>query len=772
MTPCLAASQRAAACRLAAALQRAADGASAVLLPGACRASSSAASCAAPAAPPAPPPPAESWPVVVAGGGPTGLTAALLLSRLGVRCLVLERSPRLTDHPQAHFINHRTMEVFRGLGGLAGEVAAAMPPLAEWRSFVYCASMTGRILGAVDHFKGQSTPHAPAISPEPVAHLSQHRLVPLLARRAAAADGVDLRMGHRLLEQRQLQDDDVEASHASAPKNLHSAATRVSAPGAFGVGVGVELLVAPPGGGAPYAVRADYLVAADGAHSPVRAALGLPMLGPGAMQHLINIHFSSPEMGAALRGREGMLYFVFNAAVIAVVVAHDLGAGEFVAQVPYFPPLQAAEEFTPDACAALVRAAAGRPGLALRVRQVRPWTMGAGVAAGYGGGRVLLAGDAAHVVPPAGAFGMNTGVQDAHNLAWKLAAVVRGAAPPALLATYEAERRPVAEANMRLSVANFYEALRVPQIMGLDFRAATALHSALGSAALGWAPAALRRGVLDAAVAAGRAAAGPVAALRRGELEALFETGDTLRLQYPKEDLGFVYGAGGGAVCVDGAPAVQRFAGRCRRRSRVCAPPRIDFPALASGFLRADDDERAAVAAYAAPKPRDEPFAPAALPGARLPHFGVRVLRAGGLDPPPEGWREDASSVDLPAAAGLQLLLLLSPGQSGQGWADAARAWNAGGGVRVRLCPVVVVQREDDVAGVAGDVAAVLDVGQRWEGLRGVGPSGALLVRPDGHVAWRRRGGGDAGALAAAAAAVLRGAAARGEGAHGGAELK
>ena len=96
-----------------------------------------------------------SWPVAIAGGGPTGLTTALLLSRYGVPCVVLERAPALTDHPKAHSINHRTMEVFRGLDGLAGEVAAAMPPLEQWRKFVSCTTLTGTGLGTVDHFKAR-----------------------------------------------------------------------------------------------------------------------------------------------------------------------------------------------------------------------------------------------------------------------------------------------------------------------------------------------------------------------------------------------------------------------------------------------------------------------------------------------------------------------------------------------------------------------------------------------------------------------------------------
>ena len=123
----------------------------------------------------------ESWPVIIAGGGPTGLTTALLLAKYGVRSLVLERGRALTDHPQAHLINMRCMEVLRGLGGgaegdgngsskagaaagtgaaagrrrssVAAQVVQRMPPLEQWRRFVYCNGMSGEVLGMVDHFK-------------------------------------------------------------------------------------------------------------------------------------------------------------------------------------------------------------------------------------------------------------------------------------------------------------------------------------------------------------------------------------------------------------------------------------------------------------------------------------------------------------------------------------------------------------------------------------------------------------------------------------------
>lgn len=136
---------------------------------------------------------------------------------------------------------------------------------------------------------------------------------------------------------------------------------------------------------------------------------------------------------------------------------------------------------------------------------------------------------------------MNTGIQDAHNLAWKLAAVLSGRADPALLATYQPERRPVAQANADLSVNNWHEAIRVPQALGLDPRAAELVNSVVANAPL---PGPVASWLLDAALAAGKGLATAVVPLRRGALQDILASGMSLRLQFPREDLGFVYTQG------------------------------------------------------------------------------------------------------------------------------------------------------------------------------------------------------------------------------------
>jgi hypothetical protein len=136
---------------------------------------------------------------------------------------------------------------------------------------------------------------------------------------------------------------------------------------------------------------------------------------------------------------------------------------------------------------------------------------------------------------------MNTGIQDAHNLAWKLAAVLTDHAEPALLASYQPERRPVAQANADLSVSNWHEAIRVPQALGLDPGAADLVNKVVSNVPL---PVPMASWLLDAALTAGRGVANAVIPLRRGALQDILASGMSLRLQFPREDLGFVYSKG------------------------------------------------------------------------------------------------------------------------------------------------------------------------------------------------------------------------------------
>ena len=195
-------------------------------------------------------------------------------------------------------------------------------------------------------------------------------------------------------------------------------------------------------------IRARYVVAADGARSGVRAQLGIPMDGRGTFSKSVTIYFRA-QVGPLLRGRNLSVIYVNHPALrgfIRVEKPFDRGFLAINALGdPSNPRTDVATGLTEERCVELVRIALGAPDLPVTVDNVMPWDAEASVATRFRDGRIFLAGDSAHVMPPNGGFGGNTGVQDAHNLAWKLAMVLNGSAGEGLLSTYETERRPVGQ---------------------------------------------------------------------------------------------------------------------------------------------------------------------------------------------------------------------------------------------------------------------------------------------------------------------------------------
>ncbi|MFA1548281.1 FAD-dependent monooxygenase [Actinomadura chokoriensis] len=364
---------------------------------------------------------AADTPVVIAGGSLVGLATALFLGKHGVPSMVVERNEGLSPHPRARGVNARAMELFRW-AGIEDELRA-MPSakaLAGNSGIIAAESLAGKELGALKEGYHRDTG---ATDDDDAGWLGatgwclchQHEVEPLL-REHAARHGADLRFGTELAG----FDQDAD-------------------------GVTVRLRDAA---GAERSVRAGYLVGADGAGSLVRRLLGIGTDGPGALAHFLNVRFRA-DLTGPLRGRRFVMCYTISGSSRSALLPVN-NADEWLLHVPYDP--DRAEEFTPEHCADLARTAAGVDGLDVTVEGVASWESAGRVAGSFAAGRVFLAGDAAHVMPPTGAFGSNTGIQDAHNLAWKLAAVLRGEAGPGLLDTYEEERRPVAEATVEQTV--------------------------------------------------------------------------------------------------------------------------------------------------------------------------------------------------------------------------------------------------------------------------------------------------------------------------------
>ena len=229
--------------------------------------------------------------------------------------------------------------------------------------------------------------------------------------------------------------------------------------------------------------------------------------------------------------------------MISVIVAHDMEDGDFVAQIPFFPPIEKVSKYTKDYCLNLLWKAIGED-VDLSIKNIKPWTMSAVVADTFNQGNVFLAGDAAHLFPPAGGFGMNTGIQDAHNLAWKIAYVVQGLISPKVLQSYSDERRKVAIRNTCLSISNFEETVKVARVFGLDPALANGLVSVL---AAGTKMPYLQQSVetfTDSLLSLGKmqtSRRSPLRPLQQLYLNNLLTQEKSLRLLYPEEDIGFCY---------------------------------------------------------------------------------------------------------------------------------------------------------------------------------------------------------------------------------------
>ena len=540
-------------------------------------------------------------PVLVVGAGPVGLMASVLLAGRGIENLVVDRRDGPHRAPQAHVANPRTLEICRAAGFDMERLRAASTPREDGSHVAWVTTLAGEELGRLP-YERQGDENL-TITPTPLLNLPQHRFEPILLERVEREPRSEVRYRHRWVS----LDQDTG---------------------------GVTARIDDLASGETLEVRCRYLIAADGAGSRIRNALGIDMIGPDRIQSFAMIHFEA-DLRAIVRDRPAMLYWVLDPEVAGVFVAHDIDR-TWVFMHPYDPDAESDAAYTVETCAAIVRNAIGADeAVAVTIRDTSFWTMTAQVAARYARERVFLAGDSAHRFPPSGGMGMNSGIQDAHNLIWKVAAVEEGWAPRSLLATYEVERRPVAQTNADQSVNNAMKMWEVLQALGI------VLDDPGGS-----------KQRMEAALA------DPHARERLAEaIEHQREHFDMIGLQ-----LGFRY---------------------------------------ETGAVAAEDESPASLASAG---PASE-YVPTTAPGARLPHAWIER----------DGAR--ISTLDLVAYDGFTLLA----GPDASGWVAA--------GKKVGQVPLRVLVSGRDFSDPTG----------AWTAASQIGRDGALLVRPDQHVAWRSR---------------------------------
>lgn len=565
-------------------------------------------------------------PVLIVGGGGCGLTTSILLSDLGVEHLLVERHESTAILPKAHYLNQRTMEVFRQ-HGVADDIYRVGTPMKNMSKVRWRTSLGGdgpldaRTFYEMDAFGGGKVAATYAKdSPCPSTNYPQIRLEPLLRRHAETRAPDSIRFGHELTE---LTDDDagVTATVRSVHNNESNSSESIT-------------------------VRAQYVVAADGGKT-VGPMLGVAMNGPTGLNRLASTHFSADLSE----------WWDDSCLITWFINPSDSGVFGSGAMVPMGPTWGRHSEewtvhfsFAPDdpdtfdeaGVVPRLRDLLKLPDLEMDVHKVSNWVLEAVLAEHYQVGHVFLAGDAAHRHPPTTGLGLNTAVQDAHNIAWKLAAVISGDADPALLDSYESERKPIGMRNV-------------------DWALFTAMNHAVLDAGMGFSPLQtpeLRRATFEAFFADT-----PMGATRRARAAEVIET---QRSEFQAHDLeiGFTYDKG--ALVAEGTPAPVR-------------------------------------------DPMGGCYQPATRPGHRLPHAWLRSDD------------QRVSTLDLAGKSGA-FVLITAP--KGEAWRAAAENLSGQSGI--------------DITNVSiGEGQPFSDEHGRWQALREIDDGGAILVRPDNHIAWR-----------------------------------
>ncbi|QBR03760.1 FAD-dependent monooxygenase [Paraburkholderia pallida] len=532
-------------------------------------------------------------PVVIAGAGPVGLMLSILLSRQGIRNIIFEKREQINTMPRARGINVRSVEILTQLD-LGEELRRGSLPPTWARQFVYTETMAGELIGIMPGNMGPGMAADHSACEYRVA--AQDRLDPMLYAKARSFKECTIHFNHEVVD---YVDNGsavtVRIADRSAPQEV-----------------------------APLGIRAQYLIAADGGKSSLRWSAQIGDAYNATYRSFVAARFHG-DLSAYSNGREGAL--IWTLAPDAAGVFHPLdGADNWSVQIQYDPNSENPDEWTSEHVIQRIRRMVGVPDeadLDIELVKYYKYTLTVSVADTFRKGRLLLAGDAAHRTLPHGGWGLNTGIHTAHNLAWKLGAVLRGVAPDALLDTYNNERREAALRNCEFAKVN---AGYIEKMMRA-LRESSSVEE------------------------------------RRRIVASSKQYGNWIGL-----DLGIHY---------EGTEGPGAF-----------VPDNVSPPPVSNAVIE---------------------YVPHAKPGWRAPHFWARTAIG----------NHRISAVSL-----FDQDFVLLTGADGHAWISAAGELNKGH--KPRIQPLRVAADGDLVPEAVS-----------FGDLYGVGPTGAVLVRPDGHVAYR-----------------------------------